>query len=151
MLHGNISQENANENWTYFTDGLMKIVRKLVPQKTIRERHDLPWLDRQLRKKISKKNRYHRRAKKAKPSNKTKRWEAYRQQQLNVQNEIKNAYNKYINSLFEDEDTNKPSKRFWKTIKAKRKDQVGIPPLRRKKDGNLETTWKGKANILNAQ
>ena len=54
------------------------------------------------------------------------------------------AHNKYINSFFEEEETSKLSKRFWKTIKSKRKDQVGVPPL-------LETTSKGKAGVLNAQ
>ena len=33
--------------------------------------------------------------------------------------------------------------------KAKRRDQVGIPPLRKKKDGTLETTAKGTVDILN--
>ena len=63
----------------------------------------------------------------------------------------KTAYNNYINSLFEDQESHKPSKRFWKTIKANRRDQVGMPPLRKRKDGTLETTAKGKADILNAQ
>ena len=55
-----------------------------------------------------------------------------------------------MNSLFEDENTGRPSKKFWKTIKAKRKDQVSIPPLKRK-SGRLETTGKGKAEVLNKQ
>ena len=36
-------------------------------------------------------------------------------------------------------------------LKAKRRDQVGVPPLRRKKDGKLETTSRGKARVLSAQ
>ena len=142
---------DTNENWNFFTHGLMKIIHKLVPQKVTRQRHDLPWLDRQLRTKINRKNRYHNTAKKAKPAFKKQRREAYKHQQSIVQKEIKTAYNNYINSLFEDQESHKPSKRFWKTIKAKRRDQVGIPPLRKRKDGTLETTAKGKTGILNAQ
>ena len=52
-----------------------------------------------------------------------------------------------MNSLFEDENL---GKKFWKTIKAKRRDQVGVPPLM-KKDGKLESSSKGKAHVLNAK
>ena len=141
---------NASDNWKYFTDELAKIVQKLVPQKIIRERHDLPWLRKQLCKKIKTKNRLHRKAKKAKPSNKQQRWDAYHNQQRTVQQEIKKAYEEYMNSLFE-EDTGHPAKLFFKTLKAKRRDQVGAPPLRLKKNGKLETTARGKAKVLNAQ
>ena len=126
------SLRTANENWQYFTTRLQQIVNTLVPKKIVRGRHDLPWLDPSLRRKIGKKNRFHRRAKKAKPYNRHQRWEAYRNLQHSVKEEIKVAYNHYINSPFEDEETGKPSKNFWKTIKAKRRDQVGIPPLQGK-------------------
>ena len=129
----------------------MKIIHKLVPQEVTRQRHDLPWLDRQPRTKINHKNRYHHRAKKAKPAFKKQRWEAYKHQQSIVRKEIQPAYNNYTDSHFEDQESHKPSKRFWKTIKAKQRHQVGIPPLRKRKDGTLETTAKGKAGILNAQ
>ena len=38
-----------------------------------------------------------------------------------------------MNSLFEDaENLGKPSKKFWKTIKAKKREQFGIPALKTK-------------------
>ena len=37
----------------------------------------------------------------------------------------------YINNLFEDEETGILSKNFWQTVKAKRRDQAGIPPLQK--------------------
>ena len=143
-------RRNADDNWNRFRDGLMDVVRRVVPQKKVRSRQDLPWLDHHLRKRIKKKNRSHRRAKKAKPHNKSQRWKAYREQQEDVQKSIKVAYDRYINSLFEDQETRKPSKRFYKTLKAKRRDHVGIPPLRGK-NGTLDSTAKGKANLLNDQ
>ena len=113
-------------------------------------RHDLPWLDHPLRKKINKKNRLHRRAKRAKPQTRQQRWEACHNLQGKIKEEIKISYYQYMNSLFEDENLGKPSKKFWKTIKAKRRDQVGVPPLM-KKDGKLESSSKGKSQVLNAQ
>ena len=122
----------------------------MVPKKIVRGCHDLPWFDPSLRRKTCKKNRFHRQAKKAKPHNQHQKWEAYRNLQHSVKEEIKVANNHYINSLFEDEEIVKPSKNFWKTIKAKRRDQVGIPPLQGK-NYKLKSTSKGKAQILNAQ
>ena len=37
-----------------------------------------------------------------------------------------------MNYVPADENTQRPTKNFWKTIKAKQKDQVGIPPLKDK-------------------
>ena len=107
---------DTNENWNFLTNGLMEIIHKLVPQKGTRQRHDLPWLDHQLRTKINRKNKYHHRAKKAKPAFKKQWWKVYKHQQSTIQKEIKTAYNNYINSPFEDQVGQKQSKRFWKTI-----------------------------------
>ena len=115
----------------------------------IKGRYNLPWLDHSLRKKIRKKNKYHRLAKRAKPQKRPQRWHAYRQLQATVKSEIHTAHNWYINSLFED-DFGKPSKRLWQSIKAKKRDQIGVPPLKGR-NGKLETTSKGKAQILNNQ
>ena len=101
---------DTNENWNFFTNELKKIIHKLVPQKAIRQWHDLPWLDWQLRK-INHKNRYHRRAKEAKPTFKKQQWEAYKHQQSTVHKEINIAYNNYIYCPFEDQESQKPSKR----------------------------------------
>ena len=56
-----------------------------------------------------------------------------------------------MDSLFED-DCGNPTNKFFRAIKTRRRDQVGIPPLRsRKKENKLETTPKGKATILSEQ
>ena len=55
-----------------------------------------------------------------------------------------------MNTLFEDEDSRKPSKNFFKTLKAKRHEQVSIPSLKGK-NNRMETTSKGKAEVLNKQ
>ena len=80
----------------------------------------------------------------------TKRRKDNQLPQGKIKEEIKMSYNQYMNSLFEDENLGKPYKKFWKAIKAKRRDQAGVPPLM-KKDGKLESSSKGKAQVLNAQ
>ena len=141
---------DADECWEFFKKGLMKTINEVVPTRILKGRHDLPWLNNPLKKKIARKNRYHRRAKKASPRHKQRRWEAYHNIQASVKADIAEAYDSYMNSLFEDDETMKPSKKFWKSLKAKKKDQVGIPPLNNKR-GELQTTGKGKAEALNSQ
>ena len=144
------SGRDANENWQFFKTGVIGIIKKVVQTKVIQGRHYLPWLDRALKRKIGKRNRLHRRAKRASPRHRQKRWDAYHKLLGSVKADIQQAYKQYMNSLFEDENTGRPSKKIWKTIKAGRNDQVSIPPLKGK-NGRLETTGKGKAEVLNKQ
>ena len=61
------SERDANSYWQIFNLGLQKIVENCIPQKVIKGRYNLPWLDHTLWTKIRKKNKYHRLAKCAKP------------------------------------------------------------------------------------
>ena len=67
-----------------------------------------------------------------------------------MQQQIKEAHDAYMGSLFEDDDGN-PAKSFYRAIKAKRRDQVGVSALRASKKGKMESSTKGKARILNNQ
>ena len=96
-----------------------------------------------------KKNRIYEKHKKARRKHKPRLWAKYLEQQKACQNSIKDAHEKYMESLFEDENGN-PAKTFFRTIKAKKKDNVGVAPLRLK-DGRLESTSKGKAKALAEQ
>ena len=106
------SERDANSNWQIFTQGLKKIMENCIPQKVIKGRYNIPWLDHSLRKNIRKKNKYHRLAKRAKPQKRPRRWNAYRQLQATVRSETHTAYDRYTNSLF-GYDSGKPSKRLW--------------------------------------
>ena len=121
-----------------------------MPKKIIRERQDLPWITPQLRKNIKKKNRSFRKAKRAPWKRRARLWDRYVQQQKAVQKQIKEAHDQYMESLFEDEEGN-PVKKFFRALKAKKRDLVGVSPLRSKKNGKLESSPKGKAKILSEQ
>ena len=58
-------------------------------------------------------------------------------------------YEKYINLLFADGSSCKPGKKFWKSIKAKERNQVAIPPLH--KNGKFVASSKEMAQVLNEQ
>ena len=143
------SSRDADGNWKYFTEGIHQIVQDLVPTKFVRERHSLPWIGPRLQKTIKRKNRTYWKAKNAPFRQRFKLWEKYRQQQRSVQRLIKEAHDAYMDSLFEDDEGNL-SKMFYKAVKAKKRDSVGVSPLR-SKSGKLDSTPRGKAKILSDQ
>ena len=74
-------------------------------------------------------------------------WCDYKQARNEVNSLLETAYHNYCANLFNDSSTSK--KRFWSYIKAKRKDNTGVAPL---KDGQTVcTNAKQKACILNNQ
>ena len=83
--------KSASENWQFLKTGILEIVEEIDPQKKTKTRYSLPWLSGTLRKKINKKNRYHKRAKKASPAARSRRWQAYINIQEQVQIEIAQA------------------------------------------------------------
>ena len=140
---------NAEDSWNFFTTRLNSIVANRVPFKIIRERGDLPWLAPGLRKRIKRKNRSYDKWKKAPRRRKPRLWDKYTREQREVQKEIKTAHEEYLESLFEDEEGN-PVKSFFKALKAKKRNDVGIPPLKTK-SGKIESTPIGKATALSDQ
>ena len=142
----NWQDRSVDQNWTQFKDGLRSIILQFIPEKTIREKHHLPWINHTIKKLLKRKKR---RYDKAKRTQNNKHWEAYKRLQQECRNAIKSAHEQYLQGLFE-EDSGKPSKKFWRTIKSRRKDNIGVPPLR-DRNGILVTTSKGKAQILSDQ
>ena len=73
-------------------------------------------------------------------------------QKKQVQSNIRQAYWSHIehNIIDPDEENfGETQKKFWKHIKAQKKDRTGTAPL--KENGLLVSEAKGKAGILNRQ
>ena len=81
--------------------------------------------------------------KKARKSNK---WGAYRQCQKECKRQLRNAEWQHINKVIDEGLQNNNTKPFWNYAKSKRKDNIGIAPLKDK--GHLVSDCKGKAEIL---
>ena len=99
-----------------------------------------------MKRKIRKKQKLHQNAKQ---TNLKSDWENYRILKRTTQKECRNAHWKYVNeSLLNCLEEGK-NKSFWKYIKSKRNDSVGVSALR--KNGQLHQDSKSKADILNDQ
>ena len=97
-------------------------------------------MTRKLRNRIKKKAKLY---KKAKTS---KNWDRYKSFQKACKREFKRAEQDYITRAINKGIEQKNHKPFWRYIKSKKSDNIGISPL--KQDGNLFYDSKTKAEIL---
>ena len=87
-----------------------------------------------------------RKARLYKHAKKSKQWMEFKQYQKLCKKEFKQAEIDYINKTIQDGFENNNCKPFWRYIKAKKQDNIGVSPLKRK--GNLFSEGKEKAQIL---
>ena len=105
-----------------------------------------------IKRKINRKRRLY---KKSKRSNSPRLQKQFRELRKEIKNELKIEHNRYIQSLFADNESEKKdnqysiTKRLWSYIKGRRKDNVAISTPR---EGNQETNNQEEmANILDPQ
>ena len=130
----------VDEMWNMFKTEINNSVEKNVPSKFVKGNYSPPWLNRKLRNKLRKKAKLYKKAKSS------KNWDKYKSFQKACKKSFRKAEQEYIvrsiNKGFE-ENNNKP---FWRYIKSKKQDNIGVSPL--KKNGALEYDSKAKAEIL---
>ena len=137
------------EMWMHFQEHLELSVKTNIPHKTARLKDSSPWITRDLRRLINKRDRWYKRKKKSGNLRDTNR---YKELKKDTQRHLRQAYWKYIDSIVtppQDESHQNCMKRFLTYIKHKRSDGSNIPPL--KADGVLHPDSVDKANILNNQ
>ena len=141
---------STQELWDYFKKELEDSIDENIPQKTARIKDGNPWITRDIKRPIRKRDRLY---KKQKKSGDPKHKKKYKELKRLVQKEIRRAYWKYIEDIItpDPNDDKQPNcmKRFWTFIKHKRSHGNEIPPLQN--GGLLHSDPVEKANILNNQ
>ena len=66
---------SVNDIWTFFRDGLQRYISKKVPSKMTKHICDLPWINRQIKRALRKRDRRFKRARKA---NNSESWAAFK-------------------------------------------------------------------------
>lgn len=148
----NLDETNVNDMWTEFKNVLLTAIDKHIPSKMTKDKVGYPWIDRRIKKLISKREKlYHRARKSSDPAVR----DHFKKFRAVVQKAIRDAYWHYVSDIFtlDDDDANQPRndkpKKFWSFINSLKKDNLGIASLRQ--NGVLKTSSKDKANILNDQ
>ena len=137
------SGENVVSLWSFFKSNLMKEIQDFIPYKNSSSRKSLPWLNRSLHRMVRKKARLYTQARK------NKNWSKYRQFQKDCKHAFRKAGWDYINNFLQEGLANNNTKPFWRYVKSKKQDNIGVSPLKQR--GQLLNDSKSKAELLLSQ
>ena len=134
------------EKWQQLKNGINEIMNSEIPSKLSSSRRNVPWITPLLRKLITKK---HKLFKHAKHTGLEGDWDKFRIAKRQTQKLTRKSHWDHINNVLEkslEQGNNKP---FWKYIKSKRNDNIGVASI--KHNGQLFNDGKTKAELLNKQ
>ena len=137
---------SVEENWKSFKTTVLNLMDLHIPSRMTKSRQNLPWWNRSLHRLVRKKQRAY---KKASKSHSPSAWSKYRSIQKQCQASLRRARWDYVNNILLQGLENDNTKPFWRYVKSRRQDSVGVAPLR--VSGKLHSDSKEKANILNDQ
>ena len=155
--------ENANnisvdEIWVKFRDAIECGVRKFIPSKTVRSKRSLPWITKDIRKLINKRDKlYHKLKHKNSSPNSNDKFKTIKSL---IKTKIKQAHNKYLESILGtacDENSENSSqnrsttKKLYSLIKNSKQDSQNVSQLKDPNTGVLKSNNRDKANLLNNQ
>ena len=131
------------ENYTIFIEYMEGILAVNIPSKLSNSRHNLPWMNRNLKRLIRKKGR---RFKKAKNSGMDEDRARYLAIEQMVKRELRDGERVYANGILQNGLESGNNKPFWKYVKFQKQESVGISAL--KNNGNVITDSLSKAEFL---
>ena len=141
------SSRSVSETYTTFKKFIQTIINKHIPKRLLKiGKHNLPWITPNIRRLWRKKQRLFN---KAKRSHSGKDWQEYKSHKKHTLQSIRRAHWNYVNSILQEGLESNDSKPFWRFIKSKQQDTVGVSPL--EVDGQLHSEATDKADILNKQ
>ena len=136
--------------WNLFKNGVTDGIKKYIPHRRAKTRDSQPWISRDLKRKIRRRNKAFVTSKKFGRLCDEQRFLNLKKE---VQRDLRKAYWDYISDIVTPKATDSnpygSMKRFWTFIKHKRTDANGVAPLR--VNGKLINDSKLKAEALNRQ
>ena len=142
-----IGNSCVNDNYIKFKNFINTVIKKYVPTRAMRSpKHNVPWINQKIRRMCRKKQHLFN---KAKRSSKSRDWSAYKSFKKDTSKALRRAHWQYVNNILLEGLQSKDSKPFWRYVKSKRQDTIGVAPL--KSGGNLHSDSRSKATILNEQ
>ena len=147
FLMGSPTFRTTEETWKSFKSASHPAIIKHVPTTKSKTKRNLPWITRNIKCEIRKKDRQYRKARKSK---KHKDWSAYRIQRQHLQKLLRFAHDDYIRNVIGASLLERGNqKKYWSFVKLSRTENVGIPIL---SDTNgLHITNQAKAECLDKQ
>ena len=141
MAKNDVYLRSIDDKWSQFKKAVTNTMLKNIPQREIKSRKYLPWLNQDIKFKMKVYD-------KAKKTQLPKDWNAYRLTRNTINVLLDTAHKNYCANLFM-ESFNNNKKQFWSYIKRTRKEHSGISIL--VVNGKATSCAKDKAKILNNQ
>ncbi|CAG2224800.1 unnamed protein product [Mytilus edulis] len=136
----------------FFTDKYIEIARNSIPTKTVTIRSsDKPWFNSEIRKEIRLRDRLHKKLRKLRTVQNTKKFKVQRNKVNNMIIHAKEQFYLNANGLL-DEKSNKNPKAFWSLVKKVMGNcrSTSIPPLLNQNTNEISVDEKEKADLLNS-
>ncbi len=137
--------KSVNELWICFHSMMVALQDKYIPTKVVKPCSGLPWVTKEIKRLLRKKNRLYKRGK---ILQEPETWAKFRHIKSMVQRKIRQARWDHVNDIVNQEG-DKARKGFWRYVKQLKKDNTAIAVL--KKEDVTATTPIEKAELLNNQ
>ena len=143
FLASNPINNSVDTNWVKIRKFLLDAMDKNVPSKMSRGKRHLPWITKDLKRQMRKRDKLHSLARKYQNSSS---WLKFRQYRNKVASLVHRTHDNYVNNIVGGSLSENP-KTFWSYVKMMCTENLGIPTL--KTPTKLSTTDKDKAESLN--
>ena len=125
----NLDQRSVEDNWKLLKSHITDTLATHVASKYIRGKHHLPWLSRDLKKILKRKNKLYF---KARITQSNDDWRKYKKLKRIAQKQMRKPEWDYVNNILQESLAKKDTKCFWRHVKSKRQDSMGCPLYERK-------------------
>lgn len=127
LLLNDQQTRSVEENWQYIKHHLSQLIDQFIPVKVTSRKVHLPWLTAAIKRLINKKQRIYRRAKRYQlPQD----WQLFKEIQHEVKSRLRKQHWQYVNNIISSDNDTTKDKLFWRYIKGRRQDRVGIGTLK---------------------
>ena len=140
IIKKNNEGDSVEELWDHFKTELFSLIEKFIPSKMRSTSNRPPWMKNKDKRLLRKKNRLYKKAKK------TNNWKNYNMTKKETKKALRRSEWAYINENIINGLSEKNNKPFWKYIKSKKQDNIGVAPLKNK--GKIHSDSQTKAEIL---
>ena len=146
FFNGYPNTRSVQENFNLITSFIQDSADKHIPPKTSRTISSVPWITSEIRRKIRRRNKTHAKAKKTGSKKLRSKFELLRRE---IKDDVRKQHDLYVNNLVGDVKAN--PRDFYRYINSQKKDNQGIPPLKRRVGTSITASEIEQAEEFNGQ
>ena len=119
------TNKSIEGNWDLFKFGILDAINKHIPTKILGTKQDVAWMTYDIKRMIKASKRFYKKYKNGNDQTIKKKHDKLSQK---IKGQLKTKFNDYVNGILEENIKSKP-KRFWRFIRSKGNENMGVSPL----------------------